>query len=247
MYAPMVLLSLILIPSLPVIVVYLWFRFAKYQISVFRFFIVLLGGAAAIFPALLLQELLTVTIQNGRLAPFYEHFVRIAMTEELSRFFILLLIFLISRRIFPAEYSKLDPQKSINKAPAIGLIAGLGFALIETAIKAASGTGIYPLGIILTSAVHGACGSRIGSAAIVIRSNPFLAILRILTAAAIHGIYNMLIERPGFYTLAAICIAGTAMLTAILTIIGSMSENKTADQTQENLPIELDNKLDKSV
>jgi RsiW-degrading membrane proteinase PrsW (M82 family) len=113
---------------------------------------------------------------------------------------------------------------SIKKATAIGLVAGLGFSLLENAVYAASDFNVLPLRII-TAAVHGACGSRIGAAAVMLRSNPLQAILRILTATAIHGIYNLMITMPGLSPIAAILIAISALVTAILTIRGGWSED----------------------
>jgi len=217
----LILLGLIFLSSLPVIIVFIWYRLAKYQISPYRFLLVLLAGATALFPALFLQDLLAFSIQSGsRLALFYEHFIQIALTEELSRFLILLVYFWISNRVSKNESERLASAKAISYASAIGLIAGLGFALMETAVYAASDFNVWLLRI-PAAAVHGACGSRIGAAAIMIRSKPFQAIVSILTATAIHGIYNMLLNMYGFSTFAAaIFIAVSALLTAIMTIIG---------------------------
>jgi len=66
-----------------------------------------------------------------------------------------------------------------------------------------------------------------------IRLNPIQAILRILTATAIHGIYNLMINMPGFSPVLAILIALSALLTSISTITNGFS--KTAiDKNTEN-------------
>jgi len=229
----LILLGLIFLSSLPVIIVFIWFRLAKYQVSPYRFLIVLLAGATALFPALFLQDLLAFSIQSGRWALFYEHFIQIALTEELSRFLVLLVYFWISNRVSKNESERLTSAKAISYASAIGLIAGLGFALMETAVYAASDFNVWLLRI-LAAIVHGACGSRIGAAAIMIRSKPFQAIVNILTATAIHGIYNMLLNMYGFSTLvAAILIAVSALITAILTIIGRRNVDSTNPTNHE--------------
>jgi len=233
MSGALVLWVIILISSLPIIAVYVWFHFAKYQFSLYRFLFALLAGAAAFFPALILQALLTFSFQDVRAAIFFQHFIRIALSEELSRFLLLLVFFLISNRITRNSGQLSDsPQPSfdtIKKATATGLVAGLGFALLESAVYAAADVRVLPLRIIITAAVHGACGSRIGAAAVLLRTNPFQAIVRILTATAIHGIYNMLIIMPGFSPIAAILIAVSALFSAIVTIrggwLGDMIEN----------------------
>jgi|GEM_PF-471951 len=229
-----VLVIIFLISSVPVIAVYIWFRLAKYQFSLIRFLLILLAGAAAFFPALLLQELLLFSFHNNRAALFFHHFIRIALTEEASRFFILLLFFWISGKISGGkntgrgseEPQSLKQQTSISnqisfniikKATLSGLVAGLGFALLENAVYAASDINVALLRII-TAAVHGACGSRIGAAAAMIRTQPFQAILRIITAVTIHGIYNLMLTMPGFSALAAILIAVSALFTSIVSI-----------------------------
>jgi len=235
MHGTLVLLGLILLSSIPLIIVFIWFRLAKYQISPYRFLFALLAGATAFFPALFLQEFITFPVHlSGRMALFFKHFIHTALTEELSRFLVILVFFWISHRVSPAESERLASSKAISYATAIGLIAGLGFALMETAVYAASDRNVLPLRIILTTAVHGACGSRIGAAAFIIRSNPFQAIMSILTAIAIHGIFNMLLNMYGFSTLAAaILIAISALLTAIMTIIGRKKNYSPASLNQE--------------
>jgi len=243
MSGALILCGIILISSLPIIAVYIWFHFAKYQFSLYRFLFALLAGAAAFFPALILQALLTFTFQSARTVIFFQHFIRIALSEELSRLLLLLIFFLISSRIKHNSGQLSDsPQPSfgtIKKATATGLVAGLGFALLESAVYAASDIRVLPLRIIITAAVHGACGSRIGAAAVLLRTNPFQAIIRILTATAIHGIYNMLIIMPGFSPVAAILIAVSALFSSIVIIrggwLGELAEN-TADPMPANPP-----------
>jgi len=228
------LLIILLISSLPVIAVYVWFRLAKYQFSVYRFLFILLTGAAAFFPALLLQELLNFSFTDNRTALFFHHLIRIASTEEISRLLMLLIFFRISARYIissPEQSISLEPLSFsvIKKATATGLVAGLGFALLENAVYAASDIRMLPLRVILTAAVHGACGSRIGVAAVLLRTNPIQAIMRVLTAIAIHGIYNMMITMSGFSPVAAILIAITALITAILAIQGGWSDGAAED------------------
>jgi RsiW-degrading membrane proteinase PrsW (M82 family) len=228
MHGSQVLLLLIIISSLPVIAVYVWFRKAKYNFSLIRFLFALLAGAAAFFPALILQDiLLLLTIPHGRAALLFEYFIRIAFTEELSRLLMLLVFFLISGIIVresAAGYNQNTAQpltfNAVKKGTATGLIAGLGFSILENASYAASG---LSAGIILlrvfTAALHGACGSRIGAAAVLFRVNPFQALLRILIATAIHGVFNFMITIPGLFpSIAAYIIAVSALITAILTI-----------------------------
>jgi len=216
-----ILLILIFISSIPVIAVYVWFRVAKYQFSLARFLFALLAGAAAFFPALFLQGYLAVLQPTGRAALFFYFFIHIALTEELSRLLMLFIFFWISSRLKPAENSRTPISYStIKKGTATGLVAGLGFAILESVVYAASDSGVLLLRI-FTAALHGACGSRIGAAAVMFRTNPIQALTRILTAAAIHGVYNFMVSIGGLPSIAAVLIAVCALITAILTIRGS--------------------------
>lgn len=237
MYGTWILLILILISSLPVIAVYIWFRAAKYPFSLIQFLLALLAGAATLFPALVLQDLLDFTfLAGGRLVLFYQFFIRIALTEELSRLLVLLIFFWINRRVTKDRSINVQDKSltdhapsflTIKKATATGLVAGFGFALLETARYAASSMDISVLLLrLFTAAVHGACGARIGAAAVLLRANPMQALLRILTATAIHGIYNLMVTLPGISSIAAILIAVSALSATVMTIRGRWSENE---------------------
>jgi len=229
MYSAWVLLVLIFVSSLPVLAVYIWFRAVKYKFSVIWFFSALLTGAAAFLPALIFQDLLSgVIIHNSRAALLFEFFIRIALAEEISRLLVLLVFFWVSGKILRKNISgtsdvlnRLPDFNSVKIGTAAGFIAGLGFSILENARYAASGMDI---GIILlrvfTAAIHSACGSRIGAAAVLLRANPFQALLRIITATAIHGVYNFMVTLPGFPFIAAFIIAVSALVTAVITIKG---------------------------
>ena len=232
MYGSWVLLVLIFISSFPVVAVYIWFRLAKYQFSLVRFLFALLAGAAAFFPALILQELLIFSsVIQGRAALFYEIFIRVALSEELSRLFMLFIFFLISSMVSKGavqpDGSVRQPliDDNIRKAMATGLIAGLGFAILESARFAASNPAISVVLLrIFTAALHAACGSRIGTAAVMFRTSPLKALLKILSATAIHGVYNFLVTIPGIPSIMAILIAVSALTTTILALRGGWDE-----------------------
>ncbi|MCL2410350.1 MAG: PrsW family glutamic-type intramembrane protease [Treponema sp.] len=230
-----VLILLILLSSLPALVVFLWFKLAKYQFTTAWFLFALLTGAAAFVPALFLQNVLDFSFFHNRAGVFYEHFVRIAFSEELSRLLMLLVFFRINAFFSHSRNSAGEQLSSVNvvkKATAAGLVAGLGFALLENATLAASDINVLPLRIVLATAIHGACGARMGAAAAMLHSNKGKAILRIFSAIAIHGVYNLLVDIPGFSQIAAILIAVSALSTAILSIFGGWS----GDQMKEAMP-----------
>jgi len=214
------LLVIILISSIPVIAVFIWFRIAKYQFTPVRFLFALLTGAAAFFPALILQEIFTFPFSTtGRWALFLQVFVRVAFTEEISRLIMLFLFFLISSRIKSHENTfKPLSFNTVRNGTATGLVVGLGFALLESAVYGASNSGVLMLRAFTAAPLHGACGSRIGAAAVMFRTSPAQALLRIGAATAIHGIYNFMVTIPGIPSLAAVLIAFSALFSAIISI-----------------------------
>jgi len=236
MYGPLVLLVIIFISSIPVIAVYVWFRLAKYQFKLVRFLFALLAGASACFPALFLQNFLNFTVSaGGRLELFYHVFFRIAFTEELSRLLLLFLFFYIEGRLTKDSSGQPFSWNEINKGAITGLVAGLGFAILENAVKGISDTGLLLLRAVTAAPLHGACGSRIGTAAVIFRTNPAQALFRLFAATAIHGVYNFMVDRPGLPSIMAILVAFSALFTAISTIHGSRTpEEKTLDRTGEN-------------
>jgi RsiW-degrading membrane proteinase PrsW (M82 family) len=243
MIGVLLILGLIAISSIPVVAVYFWFRVAKYQFTLRWFLFVLLAGATAFLPAILLQNLLNFSISSGgRLELFYQFFVRIAFTEELSRLLLLLVFLKLSVRIAPdplagQEQAEIPPEESgyssdspkttswntVKKGAAAGLIAGLGFAILESAVYGASNTDILLLRAVTAAPLHAACGSRVGMAAVLFRYNPVQAVSRLLAATAIHGIYNFMIIMPGFMAVAAVIIAIITLASSIATISSGWS------------------------
>jgi len=219
------LFIIIFISSIPAIAVFLWFRFARYPFSIPWFSAALLAGAASFFPALLFQYIFPAGIGifqiSGKWGLFAEIFIRIALTEELSRFLILLILFAVINRVCEKPLSKM--------ANAVGLVAGLGFAILESSGYGASNFDITLLRAFTAAPLHGACGSRVGLSVLLLRERPFQGILRFLSAVAIHGIYNFMLRIPGrFPPIAAVLIALSALVSAIQAI---RIEMKTGDKS----------------
>jgi len=231
MSGSLVLLVLILISALPVMAVYIWYRLAKYQFSLIWFLFALFAGATAFFPALILQNLLPFSISaGGRLDLFYRFFIRIASTEEISRLLMLFIFFFISGRVTKESTHPLGTEQfpswdKIRKGAAGGLVAGLGFTILESARYAANDMSVYIILLrIFTAALHAACGSRVGAASVLFRTNPLQAFMRLFTAIAIHGIYNFMAALPGFPSIMAILVAVSAVASSILTIRSSWND-----------------------
>jgi RsiW-degrading membrane proteinase PrsW (M82 family) len=223
-----ILLILILISSLPVILVYLWFRLSRYPVSPLWFLFSLLVGAAALFPALFLQRFIFgmetgMVLSAGRWGLFVKIFIRVAFTEELSRLLVLLVFFRISDRLNrktpdPAGYTAPISYGMVSYGAATGLLAGLGFAVLEGAAYGAADIGVALLRAFTAAPLHGACGSRVGAAALIFRAHPLQALFRFFSAVAIHGIYNFMIVMPGFPSVAAVILALSALASSILSI-----------------------------
>jgi len=206
------LFILIFISSIPAIAVFLWFRLARYPFSTPLFSAALLAGAASFFPALLFQYIFPagsgIFQLSGKWGLFAEIFIRIALTEELSRFLILLILFAVILRAAEKQVSTM--------ANAAGLVAGLGFAILESAVYGVSSPVNALLRAFTAAPLHGACGSRVGSSIVLLRQHPARGIFRFLSAVTVHGAYNFMLNIPGRFSLiAAVLIAVSALVSAI--------------------------------
>jgi RsiW-degrading membrane proteinase PrsW (M82 family) len=213
------LFTLIFISSIPAIAVFIWFRLARYPFSTPRFSAALLAGAASFFPALLFQNFFRagsgIFSLSGKWGLFAEIFIRIALTEELSRFLILLILFAVILRA-----AGRPPGIMANAA---GLVAGLGFAILESAVYGASSPGNALLRAFTAAPLHGACGSRVGASVVLLQEHPARGILRFLSAVTVHGAYNFMLNIPGrFPPIAAVLIAISALVSAIQVIRNEM-------------------------
>ncbi|MDR2479029.1 MAG: PrsW family intramembrane metalloprotease [Treponema sp.] len=224
-----ILVLLIFISSIPAIAVYCWFRLAKYPFSLFQFSAALLAGAAAFFPALVLQRIFPgdAVWAAGKWALLIKIFIQGALTEELSRLLVLLVLFGIIGRFRDGTKDTsgetgIMSYNTIIWGTAAGLAAGLGFAVLESAAYGASDANVVMLRAVTAAPLHAACGSRVGSAAILFRERPAQAVFRFLSAVVIHGIYNFMIIMPGFPSLAAVLIALSTLASSILAIRGGM-------------------------
>jgi RsiW-degrading membrane proteinase PrsW (M82 family) len=120
--------------------------------------------------------------------------------------------------------TSLTPAVSDNTmAGASGLIAGLGFAILESAVYGAVNP-VNPLLRIFTAApLHGACGFHVGTAAIMFKDRPIQASFRFLSAVLIHGLYDFMLIIPGvFPSIAAVLIALTTLASSVVVIRNGM-------------------------
>jgi hypothetical protein len=74
-----------------------------------------------------------------------------------------------------------------------------------------------------TAPLHGACGARVGAAAADLRETPFPALMRFLSAVAIHGMFDFMILLRGVPWVLAILTAFSALASSILFIRAGFS------------------------
>jgi len=221
-----VLLVLILISAVPAVAVFLWFRLARYPFSPRMFLVSLFVGATSVFVALFLQNFITgigiLPPLTDRASLFAEIFIRIAFTEELARLLLLVPLFLVFLRFKPEQVSPGGVSVE-TMAKASGLVAGVGFGLLESAVYGAADPVNAILRTLITAPVHAACGSRVGSSIVIFRVRPALAVLKFLSAVAIHGIFNLLVVTPARFALwVAIFVAFFALATSVQAISRGM-------------------------
>jgi RsiW-degrading membrane proteinase PrsW (M82 family) len=213
-----ILLLLILASALPALLVILWFRLSRFPLSPLRCACALLAGAAALFPALFLQRLFPGTGPGlaGRGALLFTMF-RIPLTEELSRLLLLLVFFLFSKELIGGP-----PAARNARGAALGLLAGLGFAMLESDAYGASDFRVTLPRAFTAAPLHGACGARIGSGLLLFRDQPRRGVFRFFSAVIIHGVYNFTVARAGISTFLAVLIALSALASSALEIRSGM-------------------------
>jgi RsiW-degrading membrane proteinase PrsW (M82 family) len=233
-----ILLLLIGISALPVFLVILWFRLSRFPLSRLNCLWAILAGMAALFPALLLQRFLpgadaALRAYSGRWGLLVTLF-RIAFTEELSRLLVLWVFFFLSGGL-----KKADPLTAASagtgtseargfsaaRGAALGLLAGLGFAMIESAAYGAADFRAALPRAFTAAPLHGSCGARIGGALPFFKERPPYLAFRFFSAVVIHGIYNFMIVKPGIPSLLAALIALSALASSALEIRSGMKHS----------------------
>jgi RsiW-degrading membrane proteinase PrsW (M82 family) len=229
-----VLFLLILTAALPLIAVYIWFKVRKYPLSLPWFLLSLLAGVLALPLAALLQYFFpparTFPQENGPALIFLGIFIRIALTEELSRLAVLFILFRaglpVLRRFGPrgredTGEARISPEPPLEPAvlgAASGLLAGLGFALVENALYGAADIAVTLLRAFTAAPLHGACGARVGQAVTTMKHSPVRALLGFSFAVLIHGMYNFMLISPGIPPFLPVLIALSALASSILAI-----------------------------
>jgi len=202
-----ILLLLILAAALPVILVFCYFRLRKSALTLPFFLVSLSAGILSLFAAALLQNLFPyMRGQGGPFPVFYNIFFRIALIEEFSRIVTLVPLFMVIKR-----------RKNIDASfcAAVGLSAGLGFAMLESAFYGLADVNIALLRAFTAAPLHGACGIRVGVAVFFFSRYPVKALFLFIFAVLIHGAYNMMLTSPALPSVLAILVAFTALFSSL--------------------------------
>jgi len=227
MYQIAVFLLLLLLSSLPVFFARWWFLRQKIPVSFPWFLLSLIAGVLSIFPAGLFQTwTASLASPQGLSFILYSIFVRTALSEETSRLLTQIPLLMIHRRLAEGPGGK-GPFYSLPEASlpdreprtfgiASGLTAGLGFALVESAVYSLGSSFKVALLRAFTAApLHGACGARSGYAIVRFREQPGKALFRFFTAVLIHGVYNLTLINPVIPSAVGVLIALAALFSSI--------------------------------
>jgi len=214
-----ILLLLILAAALPVIIAFCLLRRgstgqqgigeSKPPLTMFLFLVALASGILSLFIATLLQNFLPYINsgeQGGPFPVFFNIFFRIALAEELSRIVILIPLFRVIKR---------RQNIDVSFCAAMGLVAGLGFAMLESAFYGLADVNIALLRAFTAAPLHGACGIRAGVAVFFFARYPVKALFVFIFAVLIHGAYNMMIVSPALPSILAVLVALTALFSSL--------------------------------
>ena len=215
-----ILLILLIGSALPAIIVFFWFRVRKPALSLPWFLSSLAAGIFSFIVAAFIQSFFSPLGHGGLGTVFFHIFVRIALLEEASR-----IITLIPFIIFVKKLR--DDDRTFGAA--LGLAAGLGFALIESAFHGISNINITLLRAFTTAPLHGACGIRAGAAVFSFQRSKGKAIFCFISAIFIHGAYNLAIVSPAFPSILAILIAIAAFLSSLAYIRTTKTNHEVLD------------------
>jgi RsiW-degrading membrane proteinase PrsW (M82 family) len=213
----LILLFLVLASTLPGIIVFIWFRAKKSAVTLPWFLLSITAGIVSLLTAAFVQRFFSPK-QDGLGDLFLGVFVRIALVEELGRL----------ATFIPLSAAANHTQNTdISFGAALGLVSGLGFAILENALHGIANLNITLLRAFTAAPLHGACGIRVGVAVFIFSKNPGKAFFYFFSAVLIHGAYNLIIVSPALPSALAIIIALSALLASLPLL-------KTADMDREN-------------
>jgi RsiW-degrading membrane proteinase PrsW (M82 family) len=215
-----ILILLIVISALPIFAVFIWFRIIRFPISFWWFSGSLAIGAIALLLAGFLQSLFPPFFGIDIGALLFKLFIQVALIEEIGRLLMILLFLWLRHRFIQPSF-----EIPFFFGAATGLLAGLGFAVIETASYGAADPGSALLRAFTAAPLHGACGCRVGLAAVNLPQKPLRALAFFFYAVAIHGMYDFMVISPGLSPVFPIILVLAASFSSIRMIRQGMADN----------------------
>jgi len=204
---------LILTAALPAVIVFFWLRSGRSPITLPWFLLSFAAGIISFIVAAVIQAFFVQKKNEGVWPLLFNIFIRIALIEEVSRII----------AIIPFFSAAKNRRKNIAFGAAIGLIAGLGFAVIESAYYGIANLNIALLRIFTAVPLHAACGIRAGTAVFVAPKHPAKFFFLFISSVLIHGAYNLMIVSPAIPSFLAIPTAIIAFFASIYYLSDSYS------------------------
>jgi RsiW-degrading membrane proteinase PrsW (M82 family) len=207
------LLLILLSSALPAIVAFFLLK-KRASVTLPWFLASLFAGIVSFIVAAIIQSFFTPAGQSWFIPVFFDIFIRIALVEEASRIipFIFFLIIIKNLKDFDRNFGN---AQGTSFGAALGLAAGLGFALIESAYHGIADLNITLIRLFTAAPLHGACGIRAGAAVFTFSRSKGKALFYFSSAVLIHGAYNLAIVSPTLPSALAILIAITAFLASL--------------------------------
>lgn len=201
-----IFLLLTVIAVLPLVIVFFWFKARKFHITLPWFLAAIVTGIISLFAAALIQNFFPEPENAGLGTLLFGVFIRIAVIEEASRFLTFIPLLKTGNRLC---------GRNTAFGPALGLVAGLGFAALENASYGMADINITMLRVFTAAPLHGACGIRIGEAVSKMSRSTAKAIFLFISAVIIHGTYNLIIVSPAIPSILAVAAAFIAFFASI--------------------------------
>jgi RsiW-degrading membrane proteinase PrsW (M82 family) len=163
-------------------------------------------GLVTVFIALLLRMAVPAGTVRGRGAFLFNIFIGTALSEEASRFIVFLAALLIIGKVRPAF------KFTDRSAVLFGVVAGFGFAALETAFYSLSNINIALLRAVSSAPLHAVCAGRIALAVYTLFDSGepkrvFRSVWNIIMPVALHGMFDFFILRGSFFPVFALLLA----------------------------------------
>jgi hypothetical protein len=214
------MLAVILLAVLPLAVSWLWLK-RKVNIDARYFLAALAAGVLSLALAAVVQILLPALQFSATGGMRLVFLVRAALIEEGSRLVMLMPLLAVTRL-----FDKAKLKAAGMMTAAVGMVAGLAFSAVETAVFALASPTTGPARLLRLSAVllHAACGIRCALASGALLSKNISFLPNFARAVALHTVYNFIVLHTG---------ARYYILGLLLTLISFISAaRQPADLTQ---------------